>query len=48
MAKSDLKIASLMRKTSDYINSDAAMQIRYLQTINQLAPSCKLIFHDEE
>lgn len=33
-AKADVEAAKLLRKAADMLNTDAAMQIRYFDTIN--------------
>ncbi|KRX07816.1 hypothetical protein PPERSA_07566 [Pseudocohnilembus persalinus] len=43
-ARSDVQSAKLMREAADILNSSAAMQIRYLETINKLSNSSKVIF----
>ena len=45
-AKADVEAAKLMREASDVLNTDSAMQIRFLETYNKLATSqnTKIIF----
>jgi erythrocyte band 7 integral membrane protein len=45
-AQADVEAAKLMRTASDILNSNAAMQIRYLETLNKIAESdnAKVIF----
>lgn len=45
-AKADVSAAELMRKAADILDSEAAMQIRYLETITQMSKSnnTKVIF----
>lgn len=45
-AEAEVKSAELMRKAADILASDAAMQIRYLDTLSSLAKSnnSKVIF----
>jgi erythrocyte band 7 integral membrane protein len=45
-ARADVSAAELMKKAADMLNSDAAMQIRHLEVMRQLAESsnAKIIF----
>ena len=45
-AKADVEAAKLMRETVDVLDSEAAMQIRYLEAIQMLAsdPVQKILF----
>ena len=45
-AKADVESAKLMRESADLLNSKAAMQIRFLETMGQLSktPNTKIIF----
>ena len=44
-AKADVEAAKLMRQAADELNSKAAMQIRYLETLKQVGRSnTKVIF----
>lgn len=45
-AKADVESASLLRVAADTLDSNAAMQIRYLDTVNSLAktPNPKVVF----
>ena len=46
MAQADVEAAKLMREASDYLATDSAMQIRYLEQISKLASSenSKIVF----
>lgn len=37
-----------MREAADLLDSNAAMQIRYLDTINKLGDSSKIILYDDD
>eukprot|EP00828_Plagiopyla_frontata_P033346 TRINITY_DN4329_c0_g2_i2.p3 TRINITY_DN4329_c0_g2~~TRINITY_DN4329_c0_g2_i2.p3 ORF type:complete len:125 (-),score=23.54 TRINITY_DN4329_c0_g2_i2:203-577(-) len=45
-ARADVEAAKLMRESADILNTRPAMQIRYLETIQEIAkkPSPKLVF----
>lgn len=45
-AKADVEAAKLLRKAADMLNTDAAMQIRYFDTVAQFqhVPNQKLMF----
>ena len=45
-AQADVEAAKLMREASDYLATDAAMQIRYLEQLSKLAASdnSKIVF----
>jgi hypothetical protein len=47
---SDVQNAKMMREASEYLTSDVAMQIRYLETIQQMGSesSTKILFVPEE
>ena len=47
-AKANVSTSKLMREAADIMNSKAAMQIRYLETISKLSESSKVILMDEE
>lgn len=45
-AKSDVESAKMLREAADTLNSNAAMQIRYFETIQQMGKnqSAKILF----
>jgi erythrocyte band 7 integral membrane protein len=49
-AKADVESAKLMKKAAELLNSDAAMQIRFLETINHItkSPNVRVIFTPNE
>ena len=47
-AQSDLMSAKLMREAADLMSSDAAMQIRYLETVKKVSNNSKVILLGED
>lgn len=47
-ARADVQSAKLFREAADILDSKAAMQIRYLDTIQMLSKNSKVILYEDD